>query len=464
MIVNILIGILLLFVLGLFILLGLSRNRYIIVYLLIISLLLGPRIPLGQLTAMQRLDLRVDDLIIVFMFLISASLLLLKKVKTSYPRYMRFLILFILASLFSSGYAAVRYDYSFFNATLFWGRELAYISLCFSIPIFIMKRQHLVTLLKVICIAMSINIVWLFIQIFTGNPRQLFAFTEFSAYGFMSVGETQVTEVAAMYAYSLILFIILFFVYRKSFILGVLIVASMIGLLATLSRGFILSTTVAVGMVFAYLIFSKRILSLNNIILISFALIISIILGIKGFAYFESHELPIQRFSMDSAESALYSTRRDGIWTPLWHSFLENPIFGYGKGNIRELIGTFDEAHNHYLRLLTETGIIGAVLFILFLAYLIKTSFLLLNRHIGKESYVISLNMLMVTAIICIVSITQDGFSASKLAIPFYINVGLINLIYMKHSKEKSARQNDVRQLNVHQIDQEAYYYSSPDT
>ena len=48
--------------------------------------------------------------------------------------------------------------------------------------------------------------------------------------------------------------------------------------------------------------------------------------------------------------------------------------------------------------------------------------------------------MIMFTVVLCLVSMGQDGFYSSKLAIPFYMNVGLINLVYMKRPHPVKAR------------------------
>ena len=45
--------------------LGFTNQRSYLVYLLVFSLLLGPRIPFGMITEMQRLDVRLDDIIIL---------------------------------------------------------------------------------------------------------------------------------------------------------------------------------------------------------------------------------------------------------------------------------------------------------------------------------------------------------------------------------------------------------------
>lgn len=441
MIVNILLGLIILLVLALFVLLGLSRHRSIIAYLLIISLLLAPRIPVGRLTDMQRLDLRIDDLIILLMFLIAGSLLLLRRIKIDYPAYMHFLVAFVLVSLGSSIYAVAYYRFPLDNTFLFWLKEMEYISLCFSIPFFITKKQNLVTMLKVICIGVAINIGWLFFQIITNTKRQLINLVDYApSYGFTLVGDFPAFQVASIYSYALILFTILFFSYRKKYLLLALMLGSFIGLFATLSRSFIVSTIVAITLMFFYFIYRKKTMPIKTLAIIMIISVLTIMVGIWTFLYLKSHEFPIFRLETTETKYALTEVREKGIWEPLWHSFLENPILGYGKGGVGELLYNFDEAHNYYLRLLIETGILGTGFFILFLIYLTKTSFHLLNRAQTKENYIIALNMLMVTLVLCIVSFGQDGFYSSKLAIPFYINVGLINAIYMKYSREKSLK------------------------
>jgi len=415
------------------IILGFSRRRSVIVYLLALSLLLGPRIPLGQVTDMQRLDIRIDDLITFLMCLIALSLLVLKKTKFNYPTYMQFLILFIFVSLVSTVYAVSYLDFPVTSSALFWGKELSYISLCFTVPFFITKREEVVTLIKVVCAAMALNIAWLAYQILTNTKGQLINFIEYTpSYGFTLIGDFPSFQVASVYSYALILFTILYFGWKKNPVLLGLMLGSFVGLFATLSRSFIACTFLVIALMTIYVVFRRRALSIKNVIVVFAFVIVTLAAGLWIYHFLEAHDFPIFRLEASQTSHALTEVRNEGIWKPLWYSFLENPIIGYGKGSVFQLLGNFDEAHNYFLRILIETGVIGTAFFLLFLFYLLRTAFMLIGRTRDRAVYILALNMIMTTVVLCMVSMGQDGFYSSKLAIPFYMNVGLINLVYMK--------------------------------
>jgi len=440
-IMSILIAIILFFVTASVVMLGFSRRRSVIVYLLALSLLLGPRIPLGQVTDMQRLDIRIDDLITFLMCLIAGSMLILRKTKINYPPYMQFLILFIFVSLVSTVYAVGYLGFPIASSVLFWGKELSYISLCFTVPFFITKREEVVTLIKVVCVAMALNIAWLGYQILTNTKGQLINFIDYApSYGFTLVGDFPAFQVASVYSYALILFTILYFGWKKNILLLGLMLGSFVGLFATLSRSFIASTFLVIALMAIYVVFRRRAMSIKNLIIVFAFVIGTLAAGLWIYDYLAANDFPIFRLEASQTSHALTEVRNEGIWKPLWHSFLENPVIGYGKGSVFQLLGDFDEAHNYFLRIMIETGVIGTAFFLLFLFYLMKTSFDFIGRTRDRAVYVLALNMIMFTVVLCLVSMGQDGFYSSKLAIPFYMNVGLINLVYMKRPHPVKAR------------------------
>jgi O-antigen ligase len=69
---------------------------------------------------------------------------------------------------------------------------------------------------------------------------------------------------------------------------------------------------------------------------------------------------------------------RQAIWAAGWSAFLESPVFGYGTGSFRaavDLGGRVLVAHNTFLSVLVETGVIGAVWFLAWLFSLTKHVF-----------------------------------------------------------------------------------------
>jgi hypothetical protein len=86
------------------------------------------------------------------------------------------------------------------------------------------------------------------------------------------------------------------------------------------------------------------------------------------------------------------SSNRSNLYRHAWELFKTKPIFGIGWGNYRlTVLGvvtkkTQYDVHNIYLQLLTETGIVGCVCFLVPVFYTLVETFRLYNRLLHKET------------------------------------------------------------------------------
>jgi len=84
---------------------------------------------------------------------------------------------------------------------------------------------------------------------------------------------------------------------------------------------------------------------------------------------FKALDTLIRGQQVDPGWLAYVSSGRSTVWPILWQLFLEKPIFGHGFGSsstnafLISLNSRFGHAHNEYLRILFDTGIIGFVLY-----------------------------------------------------------------------------------------------------
>jgi len=96
-----------------------------------------------------------------------------------------------------------------------------------------------------------------------------------------------------------------------------------------------------------------------------------VLLGFMIFLEFQKGSLAAMR--LDQAVRNGDTAGRTGIWRAALGMFLERPLLGYGAGNNAQMLGghlgrDFRDAHNLFLALLTEVGLIGAAPFIAALA------------------------------------------------------------------------------------------------
>lgn len=182
------------------------------------------------------------------------------------------------------------------------------------------------------------------------------------------------------FAFYLLIVIVAIFFYLKTYKISVSFIIlgaiSIIELYFTYTRGAWLGLVV---MVVAYVFLSKTSLKLKVVFMI-FIFIISIPLIQLTSSRFANV------FSSDSEQSSF--AWRLKVWKGMVTLFKNKPIFGYGVGSFTtlnmELFNINLNAHNDYLRLLIETGLIGVFSFIA-----IQVNALKAILKLKKKNYII---------------------------------------------------------------------------
>lgn len=112
---------------------------------------------------------------------------------------------------------------------------------------------------------------------------------------------------------------------------------------------------------------------------------------------------------------------RSKIWADSFIMFKDSPIFGFGLGGFNAVYPAYqrvfpgllvDHAHNDYIELLTEGGIIGFILVAIFMVYLIFFSFKKWYKRNNRNSY-----YLFVGAFVGILGILFHSFTDFNLQI-----------------------------------------------
>jgi O-antigen ligase len=109
-------------------------------------------------------------------------------------------------------------------------------------------------------------------------------------------------------------------------------------------------------------------------------LIISVVLLFFYFNYDSLHLLVEKRISGLSSGGGRFA-----IWNNSLIAFQEKPIFGYGIFTFKEVMGDmFNDprhAHNTYIEVLFETGVVGVVLYLSFIFFMLLNSFKLAVKY-----------------------------------------------------------------------------------
>lgn len=115
--------------------------------------------------------------------------------------------------------------------------------------------------------------------------------------------------------------------------------------------------------------------------------------------------------SISNVSSDASNLERINRWKSAWEMFQDKPVFGFGPGTytfeyapyqqsknktiISTNAGDGGNAHSEYLGPLSEQGVIGCLLFILFIFSVIAAGVRVYKSHLSKESRMIGLSVLL---------------------------------------------------------------------
>lgn len=272
---------------------------------------------------------------------------------------------------------------------------------------------------------------------------QYFTFNSFQIlYGLEgSMGNSN--RVASFLLFSIVLSLILLIKKRKiSLNFFIIFLFQFIAILLTKSRGAWVSLAlITIILVLIYLLkknFISRFLKVT--LYISFLSIITI-----NILPSETTESIIAQVESINNLEDRSSSDRIYMWRSAYDMFNENPIFGKGVGNYYNLYPYYryigadlrsTSAHSNYIMLLTEAGIIGTTLYLLFLISLIRISYktILINE---EKNYRIILILSWMSFLIQ--GITNHNMYVVRSSQLFWLLTALI-LIF---SKEKLNEKNN---------------------
>ena len=208
-----------------------------------------------------------------------------------------------------------------------------------------------------------------------------------------------------------------------------------IALLLTQSRGGLLAF-VAILLVYAYFSAHNQKARIRRIALVLIVCLLAA--AVVGFFFQRLGE--IDDFTAVS---------RLAIWGGAFTVFARSPVLGTGFGNLRALMGGLlnlpdgwtGDAHNLYLELLAETGLIGFVVFVLLIVLALRTA---LSRLRNAQNDFAKMIALAVFAAICGVlvhgSVDYLFHTTPQVTALFFLVLGLLNTQVWSDQKAPAAQ------------------------
>ncbi len=159
----------------------------------------------------------------------------------------------------------------------------------------------------------------------------------------------------------------------------VMLLLSMVALLLTTKRAHLLFGIMSLFFVFFYENKKHASYIIRKIIVVS---IVSGVIAIIVYSVFPDVFMVFDRFENSDGD---ISSGRFGMWEKAFEYWSESPIFGIGWMNFQNRYLFYNgyvtyNTHNVYIQLLCETGVVGIVIFLMFLFKSLKVTFYLLKR------------------------------------------------------------------------------------
>ncbi|MEW6409351.1 MAG: O-antigen ligase family protein [Nitrospirota bacterium] len=281
-----------------------------------------------------------------------------------------------------------------------------------------------------------INGVYVFYQIVSGNiGRGVGDLSDvYRHYGIATIGETSSAIVGNYFSMIIILCAIVFiFISEKSIklISFICIPLSFLGLIGSFNRSSVWGTIFLLPVWFYFIFFSNKKYSKKYqsiAILILLVLVIPLLFGMVKEDPFSERILNI-----NTLIEAYKNERFNEVYINYFKAIAISPITGLGKsitGDLSIIQDLYGTAHNQYIGILSEMGIIGLLVFLYLIWLVIKFSYKTYRDGYSPFCKIIGLTSLMWTILLCIESFACDAFIAAKTAESYWILVGLLMVTY----------------------------------
>lgn len=426
-----------------FLAIGVSGYGKYLLYALVFSFSIEPRLAIGSLQAYQRADMRFSDLLIFSMFVSCWARIFLGKYRPHLYFHNVFLGLFIFSAFMSALLSWSVYNYNLIHSMFFFIRLWEYSSLVYIIPNYINDQKIIFQCFKLYVLSFSINAIWLFYQMISVKKGPAISFADVSHYGYTLFGITQPLAVGGVWLFSFLLFIICYLYKKNNKIYLILSFVSIVGVLTSLSRTSIGTVVFNIPIFFIMILFGDVENKFGKIILS-----VLLLFMLCMFTYLLVHSdigrsLPLFRMDYENSIKAITEVRLTKIWLPILKEITKSPVFGFGAGNISRVVSNFDEGHNYFLRLLVETGILGFSCFTMFLLGLMRnvSAKMIRGEYIDdRNAYILNSFALLWLLSIVFMSLFQDALWTTELAIPTFIIIGMMNWLMSRDNNNDNRR------------------------
>lgn len=396
--------------------------KVILVAVLFLAISLSPRINLGVLSTGRSIDVRYEDIVVILiagLWFMNLSLQSRKEFHVS-PLFRPILIYLFLGALSTcigviTGWVSPRI------AFFYYFKEIEYFLIFLIVANFITSYHDLRIAVYSLLICALVNGAYSLYQLLPGRAMVGF-------YGIGSLGESASFPTGGYLAIMFLVSVAVFLVtsHRIMKLLSMLSIAMCgFGLISSGSRASVFGVVVSFAVVL--LLISKRGFGTERIRLASGVFIVVAIFLVLNHSlnYLDKSGRLIARLTnVEHMKASLFGSRFP-LYIRLLNTTLKSPLIGLGK----TALGT-GEAHNHYLRVLLEMGLLGLAAFVYMLISIIRMCLGLASGDRYDLTKAVGLGCLLATLCLMAAATVQDAFLTVKINGAFWGIVGLASSAY----------------------------------
>lgn len=391
-------------------------KRPLLVMLLVLAFSVTPRISVATLEYGRDVAMRYEDLVIIgILYFMLIAALTGRKIEFRSPITR---ILFIYLALVTvSTFVGITMQWVTASRALFYYlKELEYFVIFFIILNYVRTEKESDYVVWTIIVLGLVNCVYSVFQIATKGLK--------GYYGIALIGEVSPFGIAGYLSLLLLLSLALIASgYLKSPLSRGLVILNIFGsglsLIFTGSRAFVYGTILAS---LVLLIMRKE----KKVLVIALFILVAVLAGLATQSI--SPQIEERIINIEGISESI-SGRLDVAYKPVLHMLSQNPLTGYGK-SITGTAKVPTEAHNSFLRVLLESGILGFIAFVLLVLGIIRMSLTLHRSKPDPYANMIATACILATVSMLVASIVQDAFTPVKVNELYWVIIGLTAVSY----------------------------------
>ncbi len=288
----------------------------------------------------------------------------------------------------------------------------------------ITERNKSLNILKVSCLGISVGILCLIYQGLSGDGR---------AAGFFGHPMTFAGYLCMYLPLFLIGYFDNLFGIKYKYISAIIFLAGCVALIFNGTRGAWIAVAITSGILLLYYMFKNKRNLLIGIVMI--ALCSGILVNNAAFMH---------RMSTITNNRYQSNSERLLMWNSAWNMFKDHPALGVGLGQYKDNYQqkyispkakepNLEHAHNNFMQMLAENGIIGFAGFITMFAYIIGHNF----RKFLNSKNIYSLAICAVTITLLLQGFTEFNFGNSAVVKAYWLILGCLVVLSENLNQDK---------------------------